>query len=75
MINRIKIPVITDQALEDILKCLKPRKLTRDCNLFDVGYETARRDLLDILCKHTNVTNATLADQLLAEVQKRKDEN
>lgn len=51
-INRMNAPIISKQALIHVIQVIMPRPLGRESNLFDMGYEAAKRDVAIALGKH-----------------------
>jgi len=63
--------VINRQVLIRVLSMLTPRDLTRDSNLFDVGYERAKSDLLKVLSETMGKDFSTSnAQKLIHELRK-----
>ena len=42
-------PKLRDSTVERLRACLRPRRLTSTDGQFDIGYERAKQDILDVL--------------------------
>lgn len=58
-INRLEAPIISKNALIQIIMVLLPKKLGRESNLYDLGYEEAKRDIAVIISKHMGMNLAS----------------
>ena len=58
-INRLEAPIISKNALIQIIMVLLPKKLGRESNLYDLGYEEAKRDTAVIISKHMGMNLAS----------------
>lgn len=54
-ITRMDVPAISTQGLMKLLQLMMPRRLERDSNMYDVGYETAKRDFAAVIGKELGV--------------------
>lgn len=74
MLNRLSIPVISDKAVQELLRFLKIDVLNKDCNMFEVGYRQCQEDVAKILAKHSGVDTTSNVEALLREVRRRADD-
>ena len=47
--------LVNKKTLIDILQVCRPKKITSENNMYDVGYEAAKADMAAILGKHFNL--------------------
>lgn len=73
-ITKHEAPVISKNALVHIITCLLPRKLGRDSNMYDVGYEAAKSDIATIVGKQLDMDLSINPAKELIKSLKRSDD-
>ena len=74
MLNRLSIPVITDEALDKLLRFLKTDKIDKDTTLFEIGYRQCQEDIVNLLLKECNLNTDKPVDTLLKEIRRRSSD-
>lgn len=74
MINRLTIPVITDKAIDKLLKFLRTEPLNKNMNMFEVGYRACKEDILSNLIRDCKIDTPQGVEQLLTEIRRRTND-
>lgn len=74
MLNRLSIPVITDEAVDKLLRFLKVDVITKDTTMFEIGYRQCKEDVVNLLIRECKLDTSKPVDKLLAEIRKRSDD-
>lgn len=55
-LQSMEVPIISRKGMYRLVSMLLERDLDRDSNLFDVGYEKAKKDIAIVLADELNVS-------------------
>ncbi len=73
MITR-DVPIISTTGIIKILSSIKPRELGRDSNLYDVGYEAAKRDIARVIGNELNLDfSNNPANELIKQIRRAEE--